>query len=540
MSNLKISDASITRLSSLPVDGFIPFARTNVTTAYVLRPEATNVGSPVADVFWTPGTEPSWLAADAADVSGFGDTGDIANLDYATLISYWEALRAAYPDYVTRSSLGTSEDGGYTIWEYRLCPAAPTRKMLWVTGEHGGETTAMATTYRIAYHLCANWTTYGALGFVRNQIDLRIIPSLNPWGLDNSSTPNSNGVNITYNVACSNWGDTSDDAGTPGRLTPGAQYWGASAASEAETVIFQNWIASHSDATTLISAHALGSDPGDANVYYTMREDAYDDLPVREVVQWLDENDTTTNNVVNWVLPTKYASETIGCHALLIEFPDGHFSTAHDATEMTRALKWYGNVLCRYARLSAKPAVTSAQYPRGYGGFFSQGAAEIQVANGAYGEIPGLNLIIDCPGTGILIAWVNFTALNYAAQTNLFFRTYIEQIGTQFVNPNAAYHEQAQTLPLGTLSPVAPTYTSCAQTAIAKVLQTNDSGNDPPQVRVRIGAYAGHSLVRLWRVRVHALWIPQTDAANALSLYDASAHIADGDGAMTTGKFFPS
>lgn len=536
----KVTDTDLSRLSSIDSAGLIPFAIPGDTTPYVLRSEAINVGSPVANVFWNPSSEPSWLLADEQDVSGFGDLGDIDSLDYATLISYWEKLRAEYSTYISRTALGTSQDGAYTIYEYALTPAAPTRKMLWLTGEHGGEVTSMAITYRIAYHLCKNWAIYGGLGFLRHQVDFRIIPCLNPWGLDNASTPNSRGVNLTYNFACTNWADESDDAGTGSRLTPGATYRGPSAASEAETVIAQDWIASHLDAAAFISAHALGADTGDASVYYTMRENPFDDTPVREVVQWLDqyENDTWTNNVTNWVLGTKFAAETINCHAILVEFPDGHFSVAHDATEMLRALKWYGNIAARFSALPNKPVVTNVNNLRVAGGHFSQAASEIVVANGAYGDIDDLTITFESPGTGIALCFVDFVALNYGTQTNLFFRSWVGQIGTQFYYPDAAQHELAHTLPLGEIGGSGPSYTSMSLSAVGRVLQANNSGNDPQPMKLFFSAYAGTTLCRIWRYRAKILWFPQTDPTNALVLYDASAHVGDGEAAMT--QWFPS
>lgn len=169
------------------------------------------------------------------------------------LYAKFDALVAAYPDYVSRVDLAEELNIPYPAYasEYRtyMYIFKPTneainttttklKKALLVGGEHSGERTSSIALYYIAKGLCeCPNDDYFKL---RNSFEIHIIPMLEGYGCihcgqdplpagasPNIGRTNYNGVNINRNYPTPDW----HVSGTPGD----ADYSGASAGSEFET-----------------------------------------------------------------------------------------------------------------------------------------------------------------------------------------------------------------------------------------------------------------------------------------------------------------
>ena len=97
---------------------------------------------------------------------------------------------------------------------------------------HGTERSPGLSVYDFCKQLCERWEQDEILEFIRFNVDLYIIPIVNPSGWNNKTYYNSNGVNINRNYPA-NWKETTYESGS-------TEYSGPSAASEIETQIVMN------------------------------------------------------------------------------------------------------------------------------------------------------------------------------------------------------------------------------------------------------------------------------------------------------------
>ena len=112
------------------------------------------------------------------------------------------------------------------------------------------------------------------LRWIRNNVEIYIIPAANPWGIDNKRRVNYNGVNLNRNWPTSGWADEPAGTGTD-------DYKGASAADQPELQHYLQYI-SDVQPDIIIDNHTLGGTDGstDANsgiMYIGFNKDAIED-----------------------------------------------------------------------------------------------------------------------------------------------------------------------------------------------------------------------------------------------------------------------
>ena len=176
---------------------------------------------------------------------------DIEN--YYTLLN---ALVDNNSDYITRENVGKDESGLYDTFQLTLkTPQVELAgldrtkpKILVAAGLHGGEITSVISLYYLIKDLCENWKNNDALEYLRHNIELVVIPCVNPWGFQNNSYTNFNGVNINRNF------EAYHRVGEEGT----SQYGGTEPFSEIETRYVKNMIDNNTDAIAFIDYHTMG------------------------------------------------------------------------------------------------------------------------------------------------------------------------------------------------------------------------------------------------------------------------------------------
>lgn len=200
--------------------------------------------------------------AESYENSVFGRT-----TKYADYILLWKSLIADHSAYVTETALGTASDG-QTIYLYDFKPVRltnqqkPIPKIIIIAGQHGGETCNIFGLYYFVNNLLNNWNKHSALEYLRNHVELMIVPVLNTYGFDNQYYKNANGVNINRNYD-SNWEFLED--------TTSLQYGGIKPFDQPETQIVRNLLLNNTDASLVIDSHVNGGgkvdDYSDINYY---------------------------------------------------------------------------------------------------------------------------------------------------------------------------------------------------------------------------------------------------------------------------------
>lgn len=123
-------------------------------------------------------------------------------------------------------------------------------KVVIIAGQHGFEKGNVFGLYQFVYDLVANWKNSPALAYIREHVELVVLPVANPYGFDNNTYKNKNGVNLNRNYAY-NW--------TRVASTSSDQYGGAAAFDQAETQGIRSLIENEKNVALVIDFHSKGS-----------------------------------------------------------------------------------------------------------------------------------------------------------------------------------------------------------------------------------------------------------------------------------------
>lgn len=151
----------------------------------------------------------------------------------------YDDLVSNFPDYVTREKLG-EEYTGLPIYLYNFKPPMPIspreivgyrHPKVFFSHIHGHEKRAAFGGASFFYDLCHNWENNSTLQMMRWNIEISVVPIVNPWGFNNNDRLNSRGVDINRNFP-TGW--------TPDYNDIDYDYPGESPASEVETQLILN------------------------------------------------------------------------------------------------------------------------------------------------------------------------------------------------------------------------------------------------------------------------------------------------------------
>lgn len=172
---------------------------------------------------------------------------------------------------VTKTSLGKDESGTYDLYEYDFKPKNYTRTILLSSGMHTYELSAHFGCAHFINHIMDTSINHEGLKYIRENVRIKIIPIINPWGWNQSPKVyhNVNGVNPNRNFDCKYWATNEVGKGNEWN------YKGTAPFSEAETCILRDWVLANKDAEYWIDCHTgLGLGPWDNFIYY-LTEDPY-------------------------------------------------------------------------------------------------------------------------------------------------------------------------------------------------------------------------------------------------------------------------
>ena len=226
--------------------------------------------------FGVPPTEPYFgLQSDYS----FGKAG---TQTAAILEKYNELVDGVF---ITKQSIGTASDGS-TMYVYKTNPTSPQNtngttarqipyrplKMIIVCGQHGFEKSSNYATYYFLKDLVENYMQSPLLRYIRNTLQLIIIPCANPYGIDQSIYKNANQVNLNRNWPVENWTQDITDPSD-------SKYPGASAGDQPEVANIVSVIQDNLDAFFAIDFHTQGQGIVDskANINWLSMKSVEDD-----------------------------------------------------------------------------------------------------------------------------------------------------------------------------------------------------------------------------------------------------------------------
>ena len=236
-------------------------------------------------------------------------TGTYGTLNMSTaefLELFYDGFVSAQPSgmTVTKTSIGKDETGQYDMWEYDFCPTNYNRTILLSSGMHTYE---LAASFGLANFIGHLYTDSGndAFSYIRNNVRIKVIPVVNPWGFNQypKKYGNVNGVNPNRNFDLDgSWEEFPN-------YTPAQNEWnvkGESPFSEAEAHNLARWAETNWDAEFWIDCHTgEGYSDKDLWVYYSSDSAILDRINagISRIETWFKEtygkNCVTTRTIDN-------------------------------------------------------------------------------------------------------------------------------------------------------------------------------------------------------------------------------------------------
>lgn len=176
-------------------------------------------------------------------------SGNLANL-YAK----WDSLIDAYPNNVSKEVLGVDASNNeircYTItsnsdqFKWTVKNPQTNLKILWLSGLHGHESTIFVDDLKFFTELLKQDNEVTAR--LMDNCTFKVVPVICPWGYENGSRTNSNGVNLNRNFE-TKWEYSGEGTNN---------FSGESPMSEAETQIIAQFLESNKDCYMAINRHS--------------------------------------------------------------------------------------------------------------------------------------------------------------------------------------------------------------------------------------------------------------------------------------------
>ena len=235
------------------------------------------------------------------------------NTKYATFLERMDGLVTAGNGYITKTALGQGEgvdenDEPYTLYDYAFIPSAGSSTN--VNGKrpvvlidaciHGFEKTSFYGWYYFFKDLVENFTKNTALLAIRSSVEIHFIPAVNPWGVDNDSRNNYNGVNLNRNFDVPNWEE----------VPSGSDASGAEPFDQAETAIVRDWAEQYYErAIVYLNTHTNGHYNADgwveANHCIPIGDtaDAYYNRVYNAIKLFIEENTAMFRSEYNLAIP---------------------------------------------------------------------------------------------------------------------------------------------------------------------------------------------------------------------------------------------
>ena len=170
------------------------------------------------------------------------------NGDYNKFYALYDALLAAHPDYITKTTLGNDALGN-PLHQYQFStPEVPTiskkAKIIIFTGIHGGEKAGMYNVYFALKEIAERWQSDKHLEALYWGVNFIVLPVVNPTGYNQNSRYNHNGVDLARNFTAG-WSAALENGGT-------------APLDQAESVIMDAVLSNNTDAIYMCSHHNFG------------------------------------------------------------------------------------------------------------------------------------------------------------------------------------------------------------------------------------------------------------------------------------------
>jgi len=144
-------------------------------------------------------TDDEWFHAPmAGDLNG--NEGSWGKWDWTSdevIENCYEPLRAKYPDYITRKTIGKDETGTYDMWCYTFEPKDYEQVIFVTSGIHASEMDGYLGLARFVELMCNEDGSHAGLHYLRTKVKIVMVPLVNVWAASVTHTRrNSSDVDL--------------------------------------------------------------------------------------------------------------------------------------------------------------------------------------------------------------------------------------------------------------------------------------------------------------------------------------------------------
>lgn len=231
--NINTGDTPV--IATAPADGHIILNNTRITSltptlSHVHQKDVlTSIKTQTASIENTLGINSKYYHGHISALPGdlpiryrpILDTSALTNLGenttYAEIITVFDSLMADAGGYITKQDMGEASgliDGVIPhVYKYTFKPTIVTTPItpqimpvILIDGSmHGFEKNSTYAWYCFLYDLVHNYAQNPTLAYIRANVEIQIIPVLNPYGFENKVYTNGNSVNINRNFDTPDW-----------------------------------------------------------------------------------------------------------------------------------------------------------------------------------------------------------------------------------------------------------------------------------------------------------------------------------------------
>jgi len=288
--------------------------------------------------FYTPPRQPD-LSSESARVTSWSTT-------YDGIIRRYDSLRVDHSGYITKQTLGTATDRT-PLYAYYFEPESHENTVIVTAGLHGNERLAVWALFLFLRHLSEEGEKVPALKDLRTSTRLVVVPVANPTGFTDTTRQNRNGVDLNRNFDY-RWEEYSPKEDS----AFGYDYKGERPHSELETRLLAQLFYEHASASAYLDLHNYGERDRHWS-WYLPKYGPNNDTIYRQVVNtFRKEEDTVFSLKTTRPTSDNYMANTFDVHSSTPEFSLGLFGDdPYDATDVTAAVRWYGNLIMGYEKI---------------------------------------------------------------------------------------------------------------------------------------------------------------------------------------------
>lgn len=265
---------------------------------------------------------------------------------------YWEPLRAANPDYITRNNLLMDTSNTFQIYEYVFTPAKYERTVFLTAGIHGDEYEGFYSLYYIMRNITEQSYKFPQLQELRHNTRFVVVPVLNPWGLQNRKRATSRIANANNNYDVMFDATEYEKDGTHGFSENESMAVKMLADKyEGELDFYMDFHTDPYDPQSgnyiLVDATAATRDLG---VNLTIDDNRY----LKDKYNFIAENKPAIVNINKRCSSFKYMDIVRGVPSAIVEVGTGRISKIGSSQSITMAVDWYTNCLCEWLKHNVK------------------------------------------------------------------------------------------------------------------------------------------------------------------------------------------